>query len=284
MYASIILENLIAISQPTVKRVTKTMTHKYNIEGSDNTQNEQLEDTIEETIQAINDKIINPILEDDINTIQKSFEKRVFPFTIHLKTLNMAFLRILGTGQTKDISKILEFENSLYNELEEDIKAKKGITPDISRQILGIIENLRNYDITIVGISITNQTKILKILDIIDVQELRKCISGATLAFLCILSYIDKQDIDQRKLKKLLELAQDNIEVISAFTDLIDLFSEEKVIPANLEGDIGIANNNGFNINMKKKKVGQEYKVSFDNSQYKIKRNEKDKLIIYEIG
>ena len=256
-----------------------------SIEGVEDTIQGQLDDTLEETTQAITDKVITPILQSDVNSLENNFDNRLFPFAVRLKAMNMILLSFLRKQHGEYLSNLIAFEYPLFEGIKLNIETKQNIKPEIRTNIIDLAESLRNYDIALTGIAIRNQSELIEALNVVNINELRKYVSGGILALLCALTYLEDQNPDEQKLTKLLVLGKGNTDVMSAFIDSIDILStKEKRKSTQIEGEIGTITPTGFNVDLNKMDMGRRYTVNYNTSQYKVEKNEKGELVIYEVG
>src|SRR6476661_2377294 len=149
----LLLENLIAPPQTILTTLEKNVNLDVNSEGSNNNR-QQLYERLVETRDYIDNRIVTPIINTDIDTMEYVFQKQIFPFTSRLFDI---------------------------------ITTNSQISNEIRDKLLSNIINLRNYDIVMIDLLTNNKIELSNIVnDLINIDKLRANVLGSVLAFNCI--------------------------------------------------------------------------------------------------
>jgi hypothetical protein len=278
----LLLENLIAPPQIILTTLEKNVNQDVNSEVSNNNP-QQLYEWLIETLDYIDNRIVIPIINTDIDTMEYVFQKQIFPFTSRLLDLNRIITKKL-TDEENYLSDFIKFEFTIFNEIMDIITTTSQISNEIRDKLLSNIINLRNYDIVMIDLLTNNKIELSNIVnDIINIDKLRANVLGSVLAFNCIGYYIKNNIHDNTKLLKLIELFETNTKCLTLFIELFETIIEDKTsssIP--IDNGIGIMKSSGFHLDLNKMEINKEYLVNYKTSHYLIKKTEKSDLSISE--
>ena len=146
----LLLENLIAPPQTILTTLEKNVNLDVNSEGSNNNQ-QQLYERLVETRDYIDNRIVTPIINTDIDTMEYVFQKQIFPFTSRLLNINRIITKKL-TDEENYLSNFIKFEFTIFNEIMDIITTNSQISNEIRDKLLSNIINLRNYDIVMIDL------------------------------------------------------------------------------------------------------------------------------------
>jgi hypothetical protein len=184
-----------------------------------------------------------------------------------------------------DPTKTAASEYWLLEAIKVVIKQKKGILGKMYWKVIDIVDRLRDFEIAFLYTASNNPDVTHSALKKINTSELGHFISGAVLAFYSILALTNSRTYSTEKLFKLLNIANDNIDIAEAFVNSIgDLGEYSKSSNRPVEDNIGIIRDNGFKIDVSKLQTGKRYKINYDLSQYEFEKNDNGDLILYEVG
>jgi hypothetical protein len=278
----LLLENLIAPPQIILTTLEKNVNQDVNSEVSNNNP-QQLYEWLIETRDYIDNRIVIPIINTDIDTMEYVFQKQIFPFTSRLLDLNRILTKKL-TDEEDHLSNFIKFDFTIFNEIMDIITTNSQISNEIRDKLLSNIINLRNYDIVMIDLLTNNKIELSNIVnDIINIDKLRAHVLGSVLAFNCIGYYIKNNIHDNTKLLKLIELFETNTKCLTLFIELFETIIEDKTsssIP--IDNGIGIMKSSGFHLDLNKMEINKEYLVNYKTSHYLIKKTEKSDLSISE--
>jgi hypothetical protein len=269
--SSLILENL-SIPSNTIKQssVSKSLTHKFNIE-------ENLNETFQKTIEDI-DNIVDFILKTDVDKLEDSLYQKSFLFELKFKTLT----RILLNQAQEAEENLINLEYNLYEEIIKSL-------PDVfkyedkshNQDTIQIIEDFRNYEIILLKTALEEPDILNDALNKIRIEELRKFVSESTLLLYCILSYFNKGLNDYNKLYKLIELTNKRIDILLTFVNSIDLLTD-KPLKISIDNDIGKVRENGFYVNLEKMNSKRKYNIKYDITEFQAEKDNNN-LVLKEI-
>ena len=142
--------------------------------------------TIRETVTRIENSITK-ILESDIRDLQSNIESQIVAFQSDLYKMNTAlFGEIL---RREDIPNYANTERFLFDRIRDVIiqqvhNIRYIDTESTKNAILGISEQLSNYDNMILGIICTEAVSLKELLEVTNTTVLRNYESGSVLVFL----------------------------------------------------------------------------------------------------
>jgi hypothetical protein len=281
MYSRLLLENLIAPSQTLAKNVPvgRGFTFKYSIE---NMIEDEANKIFSQTMQDIDENIITPILQTDLEGVKNKFKSLVFPFELKFEILNRLFFK--GKDE-KNLPEIIILASDLFENFKNLINNVENLTPEYRERIFDIIDRLKNYNIAMFGFIIKNPDRVTQALKVIKIDSLRENISSMALGFFCILKLLTYDQLDTNKLMRFIEITVDSLEVMEALVDSIDILSkQEESHFISIEGDIGTVEKTGFTVDLNKMENEKKYLVNYSTSQYEVQKNEKDELVVKEVG
>src|SRR6476661_3293522 len=125
----LLLENLIAPPQTILTTLEKNVNLDVNSEGSNNNR-QQLYERLVETRDYIDNRIVTPIINTDIDTMEYVFQKQIFPFTSRLLDLNRIITKKL-TDEEDHLSNFIKFEFTIFNEIMDIITTNSQISNEI---------------------------------------------------------------------------------------------------------------------------------------------------------
>jgi hypothetical protein len=269
--SSLILENL-SIPSNTIKQasISKSVTHKFNIE-------ENLNETFQKTIEDI-DNIVNYILKTDVDKLEESLYQKSFLFELKFKTLT----RILLIQAQEAEENLINLEYNLYEDI---IKSLQDVFQNEykshNQDIIKIIEDFRNYEIILLKTALEEPDILNDVLNKIRIEELRKFVSESTLLLYCILSYFNKGLNDYNKLSKLIELTNKRIDILLTFVNSINLLTD-KPLKISIDNDIGQVTRNGFYVNLEKMNSKRKYNIKYDITEFQAEKDNNN-LVLKEI-
>jgi hypothetical protein len=225
------LRQILLLSPLSTSTVTKTLTLKYDIEGSQ----EEIKN-ISDTLTELVDKIIIPILKTNINNIENKFnELRPIIASWLNKAITMVVQSQLSEEEKdltrNDFNKIAKLNFESFEELKHFVQLS-SLGSDIRTKIVQIIDNLSDYENVLLGIAIERPEELELALKQIDIDDLKKNLLNALLAFFSILYIIrvEEKEYDKEKLSKLVSLAKEYSEEIESYVDTIDILSNPKTM------------------------------------------------------
>lgn len=269
--SSLILENL-SIPSNTIKQssISKSFTHKFNIE-------ENLNETFQKTIEDI-DNTVDFILKTEVDKLEESLYQKSFLFELQFKTLT----RILLIQAQEAEENLINLEYNLYEDIIKSLQdVLKNEEKSHNQDIIKIIEDFRNYEIILLKTALEEPDILNDALNKIRIEELRKFVSESTLLLYCLLSYFNKGLNDYNKLYKLIELTNKRIDILLTFVNSINLLTG-KPLKISIDKDIGEVTGNGFYVNLEKMNSKRKYNIKYDITEFQAEKDNNN-LVLKEI-
>ena len=214
----------------TTTTVTKSLTLKYDIEGS-----QEGIKNIQDKMTELDNKIIIPILNTDIDNIEAKFNELQPIIASWLNdVITMVVDPQLEEGKVltrNDFNKIANLYLDSFKEAKEFVQTSR-LGSEIRKKIIQSIDNLRDYENVLLGIAIERPKELELALKQIDIDDLKRNFLNALLAFFTILYLVitGKKEYDKEKLSKLVNLVKEYSEEMESYVDTIDILSNPKTM------------------------------------------------------
>jgi hypothetical protein len=222
------VKQLLLLPPPPTTTVSKSLTSKYDIEGSQEVIKET-PDMLKELMKEIEDKTIVPLLKSNVDDIEIKFNEIRPTMDLWLKQFSRTILQD-QVSEENDLLKIAKLNVEGYKATKHIVESRLDLSSDIRQKIVQIIDNLNDYDDMLLDIAIKRPEQFKLALEKIDLDDLQKNLLDTYMAFFSILYIIKKKEYDKEKLSKLANLAKEYSEEMESYVDTIDILSNPKTI------------------------------------------------------
>jgi hypothetical protein len=210
---------------------------KNIVEFQESASHSDYEDFLKGMVSVMSENIVIPILHHGIEDIEKEFVKHIPSVGLMLKELNAK----LYENKNEDLSEVTKEVFSYYNLLKQYIKEDPVIGANLRVKIVELLESLKDFDNIYLGIARTRPEQLGKALDEIqsegDIEDLEKNIAGTALAFFSVLVFAKEGMNNDKKLEKLLKIADDYAKGLESWADTIDIMSNPESVEAMKEAE-----------------------------------------------
>jgi len=208
--------------------VRTMLTTKYNIEGRREEITHVAAAKPVKGIQKEIDEIIIPILKNDKN-IQARFNLVLGMIGwVQSQMIPKAFEG--GQLQKDVLVELAKTDLQGYEYLKSALSQTPHLRPDTTQRIIQIIDNLWDYENTIIGIAIDRQDRLEEALTQVDVEDFRNKLVDTILAFVFTLVIIVVKEFDEEILSKILTLGIKCSEEIESYVDTLDILSDRRTL------------------------------------------------------
>lgn len=211
-------------------KVSTAFTAKYDIEG----QHGEITHDVAAAAKLLKgipkeiEEIIIPVLKSDKN-IEYNFNMLLGMIMV---TQNLILQPMFRTSHLRK-SHLLNFAKvdlEGYDIIKHGISQKQELGQDIIKNMIQIIDNLSDYDNTILGILVAKPEQVEKALHQIDIDDFQNNLVGTMLVFLFIVAITRVKEYDKEKLSKILSLGRNYSEKLESYVDTIDVLSDRKTL------------------------------------------------------